>query len=138
MKPFYLKVVASDKVFFDGMCTSLTVPLDDGSMGILADHENTVMVIESGEMCINAENGEEIHAFVGDGFIEIIDGETIIVVLSAEKPEDIDAVRAREAMERAQEELRQDQSMREYNHSLASLARAMERLKLKDKYNHRM
>ena len=38
MKPFYLKVVASDKVFFDGMCVSLVIPIDDGSMGILADH----------------------------------------------------------------------------------------------------
>ena len=71
MKPFYLKVVASNKVFFEGMATSLTVPIDDGSVGVLADHANTVMVIASGEIGIKTESGEEIHGFVGDGFIEI-------------------------------------------------------------------
>lgn len=135
MKTFYLKVVACDKVFFDGECTSLTIPLNDGSKGILPGHEDTVMAIESGEMCISVENAEPIHAFVGSGFIEMLDGEATVIVISCEKPEDIDVKRAKEAMERAREELRQKQSMREYYHSTASLARAMERLKLKKKYN---
>ena len=135
MKTFYLKVVACDKVFFDGECVSLTIPLKDGSKGLLPGHEDTVMAIVSGEMCIKVEDGEPIHAFVGSGFIEMIDGEATIIVISCEKPEDIDIKRAKEAMERAREELRQRQSMREYYHSTASLARAMERLKLKKKYN---
>lgn len=134
MKPFYLKVVASDKVFYDGMCQSLTVPIDDGSIGILADHENTVMVITSGEISIKTDDGEEIHGFVGDGFIEVIDGEATVVALSAERPDDIDDVRAREALERAKEELRHQQTYREHEHSVASLARAMHRLELKEKY----
>lgn len=134
MKPFYLKVVASDKVFFDGMCVSLVIPIDDGSMGILADHENTVMVIEPGEICIKSEQGEEIHAFVGDGFVEIINGEVVVVVISCEKPEDIDVDRAKNALQRAREEIRQQHSVQEHNHALASIARAMERLKLIEKY----
>jgi F-type H+-transporting ATPase subunit epsilon len=44
-------------------------------------------------------------------------------------PEEIDKARALEAKERAEEQLRQKQSMREYHHSRASLARAMVRLK---------
>ena len=106
----------------------------DGEQGILAHHEDTVMVIEAGEMSITTEK-ETIHAFVGSGFIEMIDNQAVIVVISAERPEDIDEFRANQARERANEELRQQQSMREYFHSTASLARAMERLKLKNKYN---
>lgn len=134
MAAFSLKVLASDKVFFDGECVSLTIPLHDGEQGILAHHEDTVMVIEAGEMSITTEK-ETIHAFVGSGFIEMIDNQAVIVVISAERPEDIDEFRANQARERANEELRQQQSMREYFHSTASLARAMERLKLKNKYN---
>ena len=48
---------------------------------------------------------------------------------SAEKPEEIDVRRAEEAKERALEQLRQKQSIQEYYHSSASLARAMARLK---------
>ncbi|MBQ5591294.1 MAG: ATP synthase F1 subunit epsilon [Clostridia bacterium] len=134
MTPFYLKVVASDKVFYDGMCVSLVVPIDDGNLGVLAHHENEAMVISSGEISIHTENDEVIHGFVGDGFMEILNGEVTVVVLSAEKPEDIDDVRAREALERAKEELKREQSYIEHEHSVASLARATHRLELKNKY----
>jgi len=52
-----------------------------------------------------------------------------VLVETAERPEEIDEVRAKEALERAEEQLRQKQSIREYYHSRASLARAMTRLK---------
>ena len=44
-------------------------------------------------------------------------------------PEDIDAVRAREARDRALEEMRQKQSIREYKTTQASLARAINRMR---------
>ena len=53
---------------------------------------------------------------------------------TAEKPEEIDILRAQEAKERAMEQLRQKQSIQEYYHSSASLARAMTRLKVTSKY----
>ena len=41
MNTFKLKVVASNKVFFDDECESLIVPVaDDGLCGFLANHEN--------------------------------------------------------------------------------------------------
>ena len=52
-----------------------------------------------------------------------------LLVETAEHPEEIDIARAREAKERAEEQLRQKQSIQEYYHSRASLARAMTRLK---------
>ena len=52
---------------------------------------------------------------------------------SAEKPEDIDRVRAKEAKIRAEERLRQKESLKEYKQSEASLARALTRLKVNRK-----
>ncbi|MFR3392601.1 MAG: F0F1 ATP synthase subunit epsilon, partial [[Clostridium] scindens] len=52
-----------------------------------------------------------------------------LLVNSAERLEEIDIKRAEEAKERAQERLRQKQSIQEYHLSQASLARAMTRLK---------
>ncbi len=52
-----------------------------------------------------------------------------VLVNTAERPEDIDVKRAEEAKERAEEQLRQKQSIQEYYLSQASMARAMTRLK---------
>jgi len=65
----------------------------------------------------------------------VYNNEAMLIIDSAELPEDIDMVRAEEAKERAEEQMRQDRSQREYLHSKASLARAMARLKATSKYN---
>ena len=52
----------------------------------------------------------------------------------AELPEEIDKRRAEEAKFRAEEELRQKRSIREYYQSKANLSRAMERIKVKNRH----
>ena len=56
-----------------------------------------------------------------------------LLVETAEKPEEIDVRRAEEAKQRAEERLRQKQSMVEYRTTQAALARALSRLKFKGK-----
>lgn len=135
MKTFKLKVIASNKVFFDGACEKLIIPIEDGEKGFLANHENVVMSVSDGEMRITDDSGKTIEAFVGSGFIEFAENEAELLCVSAELPSEIDARRAEEAKIRAEEELRQAQSIREYHHSQANLARAMERLKVKKHHN---
>ena len=133
MNTFNLKIVASNKIFFDGECAQLILPIaDDGMKGFLAHHENTVAPIEFGEMKITKPDGGEIEAFIGNGFIEYFDNEATVVCISAEMPDEIDASRAAEAKNRAEEELRQKHSIFEYHQSQMDLARAMERLKIKN------
>ena len=50
--------------------------------------------------------------------------------LTVERPEEIDIRRAEEARDRAEEQLRQQQSIVEYHRSQAALARAMTRLRV--------
>ena len=72
-------------------------------------------------------------AVVGNGFAQVINNRVTLLVDFAERPEDIDILRAREAKERAEEQLRQKQSIQEYYHTQASLARAMTRLRVTGK-----
>lgn len=135
MSTFKLKVIASNKIFFDGDAHTLVIPsADGGQMGFLPKHENCVVPIDVGEMKIVDIDNTVIHAFVGSGFLEFFDNEAVLVCVSAELPDEIDERRAREAQERAEEELRQQQSILEYHHSQANLARAMERLKVKNRH----
>ena len=57
---FSLKVIACDRIFFDGRCTQVVLPLHDGEKAIQAHHENMVFAVEIGEIRITDENGKEI------------------------------------------------------------------------------
>ena len=127
MNTFSLKVIACDRVFFDGRCEQVVLPLHDGEKAIQAHHENMVFAVEIGEIRITDETGEEIVGVTGTGFAQIINNRAMVIVDTCESPEEIDVRRAEEAKERAQEQLRQKQSIQEYYRSKASLARAMSR-----------
>ena len=71
-----------------------------------------------------------MNAIVSDGLVEVDHNKVDVLVYSAEKPEEIDKLRAEAALERAKEQLRTKQkSIMEYHISQASLSRAMARLK---------
>ena len=127
---FYLKIIAANRVFYSGRCRSIIVPEYDGQKEILAHHEDMVIAVNDGEMRFQPEGSDNWeYAVVGIGFVEIVNNRVTLLVESAERPEEIDVARAREAKERAEEQMRQKQSIHEYYHSRASLARAMARLK---------
>ena len=129
MNTFYLKVIACDRVFFEGRCQQVTLPLFDGQQAIQAHHENIVFSVEVGELVIQKEDGTTITGVTGTGFAQMVNNRATVIVDTCEYPEEIDIRRAKEAKERAEEQLRQKQSIEEYHMSKASLARAMARLK---------
>lgn len=135
MNTFRLTIIASDREFYDGSAKSLVVPVYDGEKAILAHHENMVISTEIGELRYTTGDGEKEVAVVGYGFTQVMNNRVLVLVDSAEHPDEVDVKRAIEAEERAMEQLRQKQSIREYHHSQASLARAMTRLKVTGKYN---
>ena len=130
MDTFGLKIIASDKVFYEGRCRNLVIPAPDGEKGILPNHENMVIAIVVGIARMEIEEGKWQEVAVGSGFVEIVNNRVTLLVETAERPEDIDVRRAEEQRERAEEQMRQKQSIQEYYHTQASLARAMNRLRL--------
>lgn len=135
MAVFHLKVVASDKVFYDGEAESVIVPALDGEYAFMAHHDDIVVAIQPGSLRYRTPEGAWMAAVVGSGFAQAANNRVSVLVDTAERPEDIDEVRARAALERAKEELRQKQSIQEYHFSQASLARAISRLKGRGKKN---
>lgn len=130
MDTFGLKIIASDKVFYEGRCRKLVIPAPDGEKGILPNHENMVIAVAVGIGRLEAEEGRRQEVALGGGFAEIVNNRVTLIVDTAERPEDIDVRHAQEQRERAEEQLRQKQSTQEYYHTQASLARAMNRLRL--------
>lgn len=130
MDTFGLKIISSDRLFYEGRCRKIIIPAPDGELGILPNHENMVIAVNVGDARMEVEEGVWTDVAVGAGFAEVVNNRVTILVDTAERPDEIDVRRAEEAKERAEEQLRQKQSIQEYYRTQASLARAMNRLKV--------
>lgn len=137
MSQFHLKIISCDRVFYDGECESFVFPGYGGEMAILAHHEPMTTAIYVGEIRFRKPGETEWErAIVSDGLLKVDRNKVTVLIYSAERPEEIDALRAKEAMERAQEQLQHKQSLKEYHISQASLARAMARLRGANRYQN--
>lgn len=132
---FSLRFIASDHVFFEGKASILIVPAIDGEQAVMAHHEEMIIATQEGTMRFMGADGVWQEAIVGTGIAQIANNRVTVLVDTAERPDEIDAKRAKEALERAQEQMRQKQSIQEYHISQASMARALTRLKEKQKHD---
>jgi F-type H+-transporting ATPase subunit epsilon len=127
-KTFKLDILAADKYFFSGDCEELIFPSIDGSHGVLAGHEPMICCLSAGEVQFRVD-GEWHRAIVSEGFVEVMPNFVKMLADTAEKPEEIDLLRAEAAKQRAEERLRQQLSTKQYYHTKAALNRAMARIK---------
>lgn len=124
---FYIEILTPDRKFFWGDVESLVVNTPSGGIGILKDHMPIVTLIDVGDIKIKKDNNW-IEAVLGQGFMEVKQNRAIILVDTAEWPDEIDINRAKAAKDRAQERILRQASQTEYIQSKAALARAMARL----------
>ena len=129
MPTFRLLIATPEHKFLDTDVEQIVVQLEDGLYGVLAGHADMVAVLDSGVVRIQ-KDGAWRDAFVSEGFVSVSPEVVTVMAQSAEWPAEIDARRAEEAKDRAEERLRQKQSQQEYMLSKASLARAMARLRV--------
>ena len=132
-KTFHLEIIATDRLFFSGEVEHLVITAIDGLLGIMAGHEPLVTPLPTGELKYLVD-GEWKYAAISEGFIQVMPDSSIILAETCELPEEIDIKRAQEARERAEERLRQKQSIKEYYETQAALNRAMNRLKISQKH----
>ncbi len=128
-KPFHLKILTPEKVFYDGQAQAVSVTLPDGEFTFLADHAPLIAPLEIGTLRYKTQDGWT-EAFNSRGFVEAHHDGVVIHVQACELPEDIDRLRAAEAVAHAKERLRQKQSQIEYKTQTLALARAMGRLRI--------
>ncbi|MFA7637253.1 MAG: ATP synthase F1 subunit epsilon [Monoglobales bacterium] len=136
MNSFELKILSADKPFYDGISYSLTVPTHDGSYGILAHHHNVITAVVPGLLYFTDSENVTQTVVVSNGIVKVEKNNVLILVETAERPEEIDENRARRAAEAAKEELLQKKGILEYHIAQKNMARAISRLKAKNKnYN---
>ena len=133
MNSFILNITASSGEFYQGSCESMVLPVKDGVYGVQAGHSPVLVAIHMGMLRFTVD-GETREILVGDGIAEVTPTFVLLLVDSAERPEDIDRNRAEAARIRAAERLQHKQSMHEYYQTKIALDRAMQRLQTAAKY----
>lgn len=131
MNTFNVKILASDGAEYQGPCVSLIVPTSDGQYGIMALHSNIISAIVPGKLTYRTPEGVEHILAVSSGLVKAEGGEVLVLVGAAERPEDIDANRARRELEASREAVLQRRSIHEYRLAQANIARALNRLRVK-------
>lgn len=132
MKSFKVHILAADNTFFDGECESLIIPTSNGQYGILADHANAITAVVPGTATFRVSGGKNQIAAVSSGLCKVENGEVLLLVDSAERPEEIDEKMAEIAAAEAKEALLQKQSYREYKSTQLLLARNIARMRVKN------
>ena len=132
---FHVDFYAAERVFYQGLLEFVAVPSLDGEYGVLCEHENAVVAIVPGVLKYKHCGADEIGIVaVSDGMMRIENGRVLILVESAERPEEIDENRARREADEAKEAMLQKKSIHDYYLAEAVMYRATNRLKVKKRH----
>lgn len=131
---FQIRILQADRPFYEGECESVVIPTTDGQYGIMAHHRNLIGAIVPGMITYKIPGKPAEIASVSGGIVKVEDNDVLILVNTAEHPDEIDENNAKRQADEAKEILLQKRSMREYRSAQATLARAIGRLKVKSSY----
>ncbi len=122
-------VVSPERVLFSGEANMvITRTLEGGEIAFQAGHSPFLAALVENHTRIYLENGTIQDVAVHRGFVEVSDNRVSILSDVAELAEDIDVDRAKEALERHERTLKDEQIEAEIADAVAGRARAQARL----------
>jgi len=125
---FSLTILTPEKKLFAGEANEIIFSTPEGRLGIMSGHVPVIASVSEGIMEILIGN-EWKTAATGQGFGKITYDRAEFYVDTAEWADEIDTVRAKEALERAEHRIRSNLSRLEYLRTQAAISRALARLK---------
>ncbi len=127
-----LEVVTPEKEVVNDMVQIVMAPGSLGEFGVLSGHTPFMTSLITGAIQYRDDSGKDQYVFVSGGFAEALPDKVTVLAESAEKMEDIDPERAKEAMQRAEERLAEARAKEEVDRARAKAAldRAMMRIRI--------
>lgn len=125
-----VEVVTPTGEIYKGFCRSVQAPGVEGLFQVLPGHTSFLTRLGIGVLKLEEEGGEEKWIAVSGGFFQVVDDKISVLADAAERSEDIDIERAKQAEERALRRIREKGEGIDLLRAEAALARAMNRLKV--------
>lgn len=105
MAELHVEVVSAEREVWSGEATQVLARTSEGEIGILPGHAPLLgELADGGVVRVMLAGGGEVVAAVHGGFLSVTDQGVTVLAEVAELAEDIDASRARAALDRAQGE----------------------------------
>ncbi len=101
---FLLEVATPNRLLVRDQVTDAQIPAANGYVGILPEHSPLLAAVGVGELSFHVDGRRRSLVVVG-GFLEVQPDHVRVLADRAEKAEEIDVERARQALKRAQERL---------------------------------
>ncbi len=129
MSTFHLEIVTPTRVYDEGEVAYVRCPGIDGLFGVMANHTKSVFALTVGEIKIIRENEEPRYFATSGGYAEVTGRKVQLLLESAERSDEINVERAKEAIQRAKDRLSQKQKI-DVTRAESSLQRALNRLRV--------
>ena len=130
MAQIELEVITPERRVLTESVSMVTVPGLGGELGILPGHTPLISQLQTGVLSY-VQDGKTHQLHVSGGFIEVRDDKVSVLAEVAERPEEIDAARAKLAREHVEKQLSSWTGTEEdFENYRAKLERSMVRLRL--------
>ena len=101
MKLLDVEIVTAEKTIFSGQASLILVPGIEGELGILSSHAPIITELYPGEVLIRNEQ-EELSLVLSGGFVEVFNDKVNILADAAERTNEINIEKAKEAIQKAE------------------------------------
>jgi len=129
---FQFEIVTPEKLVVRDVAEEMQIPGKNGYLGILPGHAPLITELGVGEISYRI-NGYTHHLSVAWGFAEVLPDKVTVLAETAERAEEIDVKRAREAKERAEQRLKGGDTETDFDRAQVALERAETRLQVAGK-----
>jgi F-type H+-transporting ATPase subunit epsilon len=133
-KLFNFEVHTPYRLFFRDTVEAILLTLQDGEIGVFADHAAFTAPVSTGILKIKDKSGQWKEAFTAEGILEVKEHKTVLMIDDAEWPPEIDIDRARESKRRAEETIKSGMFKFETESAKAALKRAEARIRLYEEF----
>ena len=81
---FHVSMVSADRQLYSGKAERLVATAERGELGILAGHAPFLSILKAGQVRLTLPDGKEEVIYISGGFIEVQQGQTIILADDAD------------------------------------------------------
>lgn len=129
-----LVIVTPEKQLLRGKTVEVQLPGEKGYLGVLPGHAPLMTELGIGELSYRYVGGKEsAHVAIVRGFAEVLGDRVTILAETAERAEEIDVQRAKDAMTRAEKRLASSDPNIDWDRANVALQRALIRIQVAER-----
>ena len=132
-----LEIVTPERLLVREQVDEVEIPGSQGYFGVLPGHTPLLTTLQVGELWYR-KGQERTYLVIAFGFAEVLPDRVTILAQIAEKADEVDVVRARSALGRAEERLTRPQTEMDFERARIALLKSLIRLQVSERKRTRV